>query len=81
MHRIGLVKPEKARGVEDMIISLARSGQLGGRVDEPKLINLLEQITGSTKKETKITVGYVTSSYQGVRDMCDDSVIMLIMPR
>lgn len=55
MSRVALVKPEKARGVEDMIIRAAQSGQLGGKVDEQKLISLLEQIS-SQKKETKITV-------------------------
>ncbi len=55
MARIALVKPEKARAVEDMIIRAAQSGQLGGQVDEPKLIQLLEQISGSQPK-TKVTV-------------------------
>ena len=32
MSRIKLVKPEKARAVEDMILRAAQSGQLGGKV-------------------------------------------------
>jgi programmed cell death protein 5 len=50
-----LVKPEKARGVEDMIIRAAQMGQLGEKVDENRLISLLEQISES-KASTKITV-------------------------
>lgn len=52
---MSLVKPEKARAVEDSILRAAQSGQLGGKVDETQLIGLLDQISKSTKK-TKITV-------------------------
>lgn len=53
--RVALVRPEKARAVEDMILGAAQRGQLNAKVDEPKLISLLEQL-GEQKKETKITV-------------------------
>lgn len=53
--RISLVKPEKAQRVEDMIIHAAQSGQLGGKVDEANLINLLDQIS-EKQQHTKITV-------------------------
>ena len=55
MSRVALVKPENARAVEDMLIRAGQSGQLTQRVDEPKLIQLLEQLN-ETKKSTKITV-------------------------
>lgn len=55
MARISLVKPEKARRVEDMIIHAAQSGQLGGKVNEASLINLLDQIS-EKQQHTKITV-------------------------
>jgi programmed cell death protein 5 len=53
--RISLVKPEKARQVEDMIIGAAQSGQLGGKVNEANLISLLDQIS-EKQQHTKITV-------------------------
>jgi len=53
LARIQLVKPEKARKVEDMIINLAQARQLGGRVDENTLISLLNQLS-KEQKETKI---------------------------
>jgi len=53
--RIGLVKPDKARRVEDMIIGAAQSGQLRGKVDEANLISLLDQIS-KKQKHTTITV-------------------------
>eukprot|EP01137_Pigoraptor_chileana_P009400 Opistho-2@57591 len=48
--RISSVKPDKARAVEELIIRMARSGQLAGKVDEPQLISLLEQVGGAEKK-------------------------------
>jgi len=54
LSRVALVKAEKARGVEDLIIRAAQSGQLGGKVDEARLISLLEQLSEKEQK-TKIT--------------------------
>lgn len=57
MARISLVKPEKARAIEDMIISAARRGGLSGKVTEERLVDLLEQVSDqSTGKATKITI-------------------------
>mmetsp|Transcript_40724 Transcript_40724/g.104248 ORF Transcript_40724/g.104248 Transcript_40724/m.104248 type:complete len:131 (-) Transcript_40724:149-541(-) len=57
LSRISLVKPDKARGVENMLIQMAQRGQLGGaKVSEEQLIGMLEQIneqSGATK--SKIT--------------------------
>eukprot|EP01136_Pigoraptor_vietnamica_P019158 Opistho-1_new@66383 len=50
LGRIASVKPEKARAVEELIIRMARTGQLGGKVDEAQLISLLEQVGGAEKK-------------------------------
>jgi len=54
LSRVALVKAEKARGVEDLIIRAAQSGQLGGKVDEARLISLLGQLSEKEQK-TKIT--------------------------
>jgi len=50
LSRIALVKPEKARGVEDLILRAAQSGQLGEKVNEQRLISLLEQLSEKEKK-------------------------------
>ena len=39
LKRLGLVKEAKARGVEDMLIQAAKSGQLKNRVDEARLLD------------------------------------------
>ncbi|ORX57864.1 DNA-binding TFAR19-related protein [Piromyces finnis] len=53
ISRIAIVKPEKARAVEDYILGMARSGRLASKINESQLIDLLEQMN-ETKKETKI---------------------------
>ncbi|KNA25940.1 hypothetical protein SOVF_001900 [Spinacia oleracea] len=56
LSRIALVKPEKARGVEDVILRAAQMGQIVEKVSEDKLISLLEQINTQTTKQTKVTI-------------------------
>ncbi|CAA0823698.1 double-stranded DNA-binding family protein [Striga hermonthica] len=61
LARIALVKPEKARGVEDVVIRAAQTGQIVEKVSEERLISLLEQINTQTTKETKVTIKRRTS--------------------
>ena len=45
MNSIGLVKPEKAENLKKMIISMAQSGQIGGKVSfSHRLINNINQM-------------------------------------
>ncbi|CEH13519.1 Apoptosis-related protein/predicted DNA-binding protein [Ceraceosorus bombacis] len=62
LSRINLVKPEKARAIQDLILRMAQSGQVRQRITEPQLIGLLEQIesqgrggSGSASGPGKIT--------------------------
>ncbi|GAM18287.1 hypothetical protein SAMD00019534_014620 [Acytostelium subglobosum LB1] len=50
LSRIAMVKGDKARQVEDMIIGAAQSGRLAEKVDDAKLVSLLEQISEKTTK-------------------------------
>ena len=56
LARIALVKPEKAKGVEDVILRAAQMGQIAEKVTEERLITLLEQINSQTAKQTKVTI-------------------------
>ncbi|XP_019434534.1 PREDICTED: DNA-binding protein DDB_G0278111-like [Lupinus angustifolius] len=56
LARIALVKPEKARGVEDVILRAAQMGQIAEKVSEERLISLLEQINNQTSRQTKVTI-------------------------
>ncbi|KAJ3044632.1 hypothetical protein HDV00_001558 [Rhizophlyctis rosea] len=55
LARIKIVKEDKARAVEDMLLRMAQGGQLRGKVSEQQLIDMLEQISEANAKETKIT--------------------------
>ncbi|TPX31460.1 hypothetical protein SmJEL517_g05223 [Synchytrium microbalum] len=56
LARISIVKPDKSRAVEDLIIRMAQTGQLRSKVNEKQLIDMLEQINSSSKPETKVKV-------------------------
>ncbi|KAK8664603.1 hypothetical protein V6N13_084384 [Hibiscus sabdariffa] len=56
LARIALVKPDKARGVEDVLLRAAQTGQIVEKVSEERLISVLEQINTQTTKQTKVTI-------------------------
>jgi Double-stranded DNA-binding domain len=43
--RIGLVSPERSRQIEGILLRMAQTGQLRGKVNEQQLIDLLEQVS------------------------------------
>lgn len=45
LSRVEMVRPERARQVEELLIRMAQSNQLRGRVSEPQLVQLLDQIS------------------------------------
>lgn len=52
-----MVKPEKARAIEDMVIQMAQRGQLAAKIGEEQLIDLLSRAGESEEKQrTKVTV-------------------------
>ena len=51
LGRIKLVKAEKAMAVENHIVSLAIQGKLPGKINEPKLIELLEKGSRAAAEE------------------------------
>eukprot|EP00898_Chlorokybus_atmophyticus_P005215 jgi/Chlat1/5695/Chrsp38S09022 len=56
LHRIALVKADKARGVEDILIRAAQQGQITEKVTEDRLISMLEQISERSQAKTKVTI-------------------------
>lgn len=44
MARIALVSPDRSRQIEAILLRMAQTGQLRGRVSEEQLIELLEQV-------------------------------------
>lgn len=57
LARIELVKPEKARAIQEMLLGAARQGAIREKVSEERLIELLEQVNErSEKTTTKVTI-------------------------
>ena len=67
MNRISLVKKDKARQIENQLITMARSGRLGDKIDESRVIAMLEALD-KKKAVTKVTI-----KRRGIMD--DDSDI------
>ncbi|XP_073416928.1 programmed cell death protein 5 isoform X1 [Dendrobates tinctorius] len=55
LNNLALVKPEKAKAVENYLIQMARFGQLGGKLSEQGLIEILEKVSQQTEKKTTVT--------------------------
>ena len=50
LRRIALVKPDRAQSIEDMLLRMARGGQIRGKVSEDELVGLLSQVGQDEKK-------------------------------
>ncbi|KAJ8295876.1 hypothetical protein OF846_001215 [Rhodotorula toruloides] len=64
LSRIALVKPERAKSIEQLLMRMAQSGQIRGKVSEDQLIDVLDQVeamergqsgAGGQKSGSKIT--------------------------
>ncbi|ORY94211.1 PDCD5-related protein [Syncephalastrum racemosum] len=58
LARINMVKAEKARAVEDLLIRLAQSNQLRNKVSEQQLIDLLGQINQQEPSASQTRIVY-----------------------
>ncbi|GLB35064.1 putative double-stranded DNA-binding domain containing protein [Lyophyllum shimeji] len=69
LSRIALVSPERSTQIEGILLRMAQSGQLRGRVTESQLIDLLEQMdeVQDSKMAKKSTI-----VYQRRKDIDDD---------
>jgi len=56
LSRIRLVKPMKARQVEEAVIGAARAGRISGPLDEDGLKALLQQFAAVNERKPSITV-------------------------
>lgn len=45
LARIGLVRPDRAKAVQELLIRLASSGQLQHRIEEGELVSLLDRVS------------------------------------
>jgi programmed cell death protein 5 len=54
LSTIALTKPEKAQMVEKMLIQMAQTGQIQGKLGEDQLKSLLERVSEKTSKTTTV---------------------------
>lgn len=59
VNTLSLGKPEKGKLVEEMLLRMAQSGQLAGKLGEKELINLLESLNQQTQKTTTVKVSAI----------------------
>jgi programmed cell death protein 5 len=55
LSRIRLVKPEKVRQIEDLLIATAQQHQLTS-IPDAQLVQILEQVSGAEQKATKVQI-------------------------
>lgn len=55
LSNLAMVKPDKAKAVENYLIQMARFGKLGGKITESGLIEILEKVSQQTEKKTTVT--------------------------
>ena len=70
-----MVKPEKASAVEALIVSMAMSGKLPGRISEGKLIEMLEGIGAKQKQPSSINIQRKRYAFDSDEDDDDDDLM------
>ncbi|KAL9542378.1 hypothetical protein MBANPS3_008648 [Mucor bainieri] len=71
LGRIQMVKADKARAVEDLLIRMAQSNQLRSKVTEKQLIDLLGQINQQDSTSTQTRIVYNRRQYDDSDDEYD----------
>ncbi|CCG81339.1 Predicted protein [Taphrina deformans PYCC 5710] len=52
LRRIALVKPDRAQGIEELLLRMAKSGQIRQRVTEDELVGLLTEVSSQDSAST-----------------------------
>jgi len=72
LANIRLVKPEKARQVEGLIINAARTGRLSEKLNDVRLKELLAQVSEQTERRSKVTISRRRSAFDEDDDLDDE---------
>jgi len=72
LNRIGLLKPEKQRAFEDIIIANVQRGAIKQKIDESTLISMIEQIGASAMTGANVSTTSVSFKRRAFDD--DDDV-------
>merc|ERR1712000_76281 len=58
LNNIGAVDPNKLNQIESYLIKMAQSGQINGKLTEPALVRILDQISALNNSKKGPTVTY-----------------------
>ncbi len=72
LSNIRLVKPEKARQVEGLVINAAQSGRMSGKLSDEELKDLLLKVSEQTQRQTKVTIARRRRAFDDDDDDDDD---------
>lgn len=70
LSTLSLVKPQKARAVQDLILRMAQTGQIRQKLSEGELVQLLERV--SEKEREQVTKRVVIQRRRGESDDEDE---------
>ena len=56
VNSVAVVKPEKAAMLEAMLLRMAQTGQIQGKINDTQLKQMLEQVSDQGSKKTTIKV-------------------------
>lgn len=65
VSRIALVRPERAKSIEQLLMRMAQGGQLRGRVSEDQLIGVLDQVSRVERARARPQGRTLTTSCAG----------------
>jgi len=71
LSRIALVSPERSKQIETVLLRMAQTGQLRGRVNEEQLINILDQMEDAKGKAGAKKATIVYHRRKGIEDDFD----------
>jgi programmed cell death protein 5 len=54
LNSIALVKPDKAKQIEAMLVRMAQGGQISDKMSEPQLVQLLEKVNMTQSSKTTV---------------------------
>jgi len=77
LGRIKMVKPDKAATVENLVVSLAMQGKLPGKINEGKLIEMLERGARKAAQDDQMKINIQRKRYCFDSDDEDDDEDLL----
>ncbi|XP_021960888.1 programmed cell death protein 5 [Folsomia candida] len=72
LNTLMLAKPSKAAAVENLLIQMARMGQLRGKIGEDELIGLLEKVSGGSGEKMRVNFDRRRTRVDSDSDEFDD---------